>query len=105
MVVGDLKLTPEAQNFVSSLGPDRIIFQPCEVTKWNQLQQLVSTSEEKYGDVPDVWIAGAGIFEPVRLPIEFLFHIFTNGMNPMADHPFSLCPIFGLILKTQDILQ
>jgi hypothetical protein len=42
--------------------------------KWDQLQQLVATSEKKYGDVPDVWIAGAGVFEPVSLPnfVKFL---------------------------------
>lgn len=68
IIIGDLKLTPEAEAFVAKAGSDRLIFQPCDVTKWDQLQKLVPTSEEKYGDVPDVWIAGAGVFEPVGFP-------------------------------------
>lgn len=71
IIIGDLRLRQEAREFVSKAGPDRIVFQPCDVTEWDQLQELVSTSEEKYGDVPDVWIAGAGIFEPVGLLAKF----------------------------------
>jgi len=79
IIIGDLKLTPEATDFVSKVGSDRIIFQPCDVTKWDQLQKLVSASEENYGNVPDVWIAGAGVFEPVRLPFNFSFHILSHS--------------------------
>jgi NAD(P)-dependent dehydrogenase (short-subunit alcohol dehydrogenase family) len=75
IIIGDVKLTPEAEAFVSKADSDRIVFQPCDVTKWDQLKRLVFTSEEKYGDVPDVWIAGAGVFEPVRLQINFFFRI------------------------------
>jgi NAD(P)-dependent dehydrogenase (short-subunit alcohol dehydrogenase family) len=99
MIIGDLKLTPEAQHFVTSVGPDRIIFQPCDVTKWDQLQQLVSASEEKYGDVPDVWIAGAGVFEPVRLLIEFSFHILTPSSNTIINH--DLKPLSNFWLDTE----
>lgn len=78
LVIGDLKLTPEADAFVAKAGTDRIVFQHCDVTKWDQLQKLVSTSEEKYDDVPDVWIAGAGVFEPVSPRVDIPLHPFRD---------------------------
>lgn len=69
IIIGDIKLTLEAEEFISKACSDRVVFQPCDVSKWDQLQKLVSTSEKKYGDVPDVWIAGAGVFEPVSFRI------------------------------------
>jgi NAD(P)-dependent dehydrogenase (short-subunit alcohol dehydrogenase family) len=77
-MIGDLKLTPEAEAFVSKAGPDRVGFQLCDVSKWDQLQKLVATSEEKYGDVPDVWIAGAGVFEPVSLRVQYSVPLFQT---------------------------
>lgn len=82
LIIGDLKLTPEAEAFISQASSDRIVFQPCDVTKWDQLQKFISTSEEKYGDVPDVYIAGAGVFEPVRL------HSTSHPHSPPLFQPY-----------------
>jgi hypothetical protein len=86
IIIGDLKLTPEAEEFVSKAGSSRIVFHPCDVSKWDQLQMLVSVSEDKYDDVPDIWIAGAGIFEPVSLEVHSntLCRCALNQLSPLA---------------------
>jgi hypothetical protein len=100
MIIGDLRLTQEAKEFVSRVGRDRIVFQPCDVVKWDQLQKLVSTSEVKYKDVPDVWVAGAGIFEPVRLA-KFSFYVLSHGLRLI--NLMSFLPTSGSIPRIQDI--
>lgn len=65
VVIADLKLSSEAEEFVNSSGR-RAVFAPCDVTLRKDLENLVNTSRLEFGDVPDVWIAGAGVFEPVR---------------------------------------
>lgn len=42
-----------------------VVFETCDVTKWKDLQQMVDASVKHFGDVPDVYIASAGVFEPV----------------------------------------
>jgi NAD(P)-dependent dehydrogenase (short-subunit alcohol dehydrogenase family) len=101
MIIGDLRLTQEAKEFVSRVGRDRIVFQPCDVAKWDQLQKLVSTSEVKYKDVPDVWVAGAGVFEPVRLLAKFSFYVLTHGLRLI--NIMSLLPTSGSIPRIQDM--
>jgi NAD(P)-dependent dehydrogenase (short-subunit alcohol dehydrogenase family) len=67
VIVADLKLTEDAEKFMnSSEGGKSAIFVKCDVTIRADLENLIKVSEEKYGDVPDVYIAGAGVFEPVR---------------------------------------
>ena len=44
---------------------DNVVFQKTDVTKREQLERLVPFAKEKFGSTPDVYIAGAGIFEPV----------------------------------------
>jgi len=68
VIFADLKLTPEASTFVDSLSPKEAVFVKCDVMKRDNLENLVVVSEKEFGDVPDVWIAGAGVFEPVRPP-------------------------------------
>jgi NAD(P)-dependent dehydrogenase (short-subunit alcohol dehydrogenase family) len=77
VIIADLKLTPEAEKFVNSEAPSAI-FTKCDVTKRSDLENLIKVSEEKYGDVPDVYIAGAGVFEPVRPP--------SPSPNPTLTH-------------------
>ena len=64
VVIGDLRLSPEADELVKS--SDDVVFQKCDVTNWKDLQNLVTVSHQKFGDVPDVYVPGAGIFEPVH---------------------------------------
>ncbi|PYH30895.1 15-hydroxyprostaglandin dehydrogenase [Aspergillus neoniger CBS 115656] len=62
IIIADLCLIPEAQQFVDS--SDAVIFQRCDVRKWAELQALIQLSQDKWNDVPDVYVASAAIFEP-----------------------------------------
>jgi NAD(P)-dependent dehydrogenase (short-subunit alcohol dehydrogenase family) len=68
VIIADLRLTEEAQKFINGSTANSVIFEKCDVTKRADLENLIKVSEEKYGDIPDVYIAGAGVFEPVYLP-------------------------------------
>ena len=63
MLVADIKLTDEAQKLVDD-NKD-VVFQETDVTKWDQLKRIVTVSKDKLGSTPDVYVAGAGVFEPV----------------------------------------
>lgn len=63
IIIGDLRLGEEAQKLVDS--SDNVVFAKCDVSKRADLENLVKVSIEKFGDVPDIYIAGAGVFEPV----------------------------------------
>lgn len=65
VVIGDLKLGAEAQTFVAD-NASRVVFAECDVTKRKHFLEEVKKSISTFGDVPDVYIAGAGVFEPVR---------------------------------------
>ncbi|GLA02071.1 hypothetical protein AnigIFM60653_001366 [Aspergillus niger] len=62
IIIADLRLIPEAQQFVDS--SDAVIFQRCDVRNWSDLQALIQLSQDKWNDVPDVYVASAAIFEP-----------------------------------------
>ena len=62
VIIADLALTEEAKRAVDS--DSKIIFQRCDVTKWSDLQDAVYTSATTLGDVPDIFVASAGVFEP-----------------------------------------
>lgn len=66
VIIADLRLTESAQRAVQS-DPD-LVFQVCNVTKWKDLQDIPEVSLQKFGDVPDVYVVSAGVFEPVRTP-------------------------------------
>lgn len=65
VIVADLKLTEDGDKFMKGEGAKAAIFTKCDVTKRADLENLITLSEKEYGDVPDVYIAGAGVFEPV----------------------------------------
>ncbi|OJJ65926.1 hypothetical protein ASPBRDRAFT_164538 [Aspergillus brasiliensis CBS 101740] len=62
IIIADLRLIPEAQQFVDS--SDTVIFQRCDVRNWADLEALIQLSQDKWNDVPDVYVASAAIFEP-----------------------------------------
>lgn len=64
VLIGDLKLVPEAEDYVSQASASEIAFEHCDVSSWPSLNNLVSASAKKFGDVPDVYAPIAGIFEP-----------------------------------------
>ena len=72
VVVADIAQTPEAKELVD--GSDNLVYQECDVSKWSDLQRLVTVAKEKFGSTPDVYVAGAGVFEPK-------WSNFWHGMN------------------------
>jgi NAD(P)-dependent dehydrogenase (short-subunit alcohol dehydrogenase family) len=63
VVIGDLQFNQDAQKLVDGSGGNAV-FKKTDVTNWKELNELVSLAKEKFGSTPDVYIAGAGIFEP-----------------------------------------
>lgn len=66
MVIADLRLNQDAQKLVDGSGGNTV-FKKTDVTNWKELHGAVDFAKEKFGSTPDVYIAGAGIFEPVSL--------------------------------------
>lgn len=64
VLIGDLKLTTEADEFIKKTGDGSVAFTQCDVSDWKALRKLITTSVEKFGEVPDVYCPCAGIFEP-----------------------------------------
>ncbi|KAH6697418.1 hypothetical protein F5X68DRAFT_186337 [Plectosphaerella plurivora] len=62
VLISDLTLTDGAKIAVQNHA--EIEFVECDVTKWQDLQNLIDVSLAKFGDVPDVFVASAGVFEP-----------------------------------------
>jgi hypothetical protein len=75
IIIADLKLTPEAEDFTRHHGSSKVIFVKTDVSKRAQLENLITVSEKHFGDVPDVYICGAAIFELVTLssPLDHIF--------------------------------
>lgn len=63
VIIGDLKLTQEAEQYLSGAG-DKVVWAKCDVTNWKDLHNLISESVKAFGDVPDVYCPVAGVYEP-----------------------------------------
>ncbi|KAL4957620.1 NAD(P)-binding protein [Aspergillus filifer] len=61
VLIADLRLTPESESLVDGKN---VIYLKTDVAKWSDLENIVTVSKEKLGDVPDVYVAGAAVFEP-----------------------------------------
>lgn len=72
IIIADLRLTDEARRFIDS-DASKTVFVKCDVTKRADLENLVKVSLEHWHDVPDFWVAGAGVFEPVSKPRTSIF--------------------------------
>lgn len=64
MIIADLRLTGDAQEAI--IEDTGITFRSCDVSRWADLQGLVDVSRQDFGGTPDIYIASAGVFEPVR---------------------------------------
>lgn len=67
VLIGDLKLTSAAEDFLHTTevdSPGSVVFRTCDVTDWKSLHALISASVQDFGEVPDVYCPCAGIFEP-----------------------------------------
>ena len=54
VLLGDLKLTKEAEDYASKASSD-VAFEKCDVTSWDDLHNLISASVKKFGAVPDIY--------------------------------------------------
>ncbi|KAK3115931.1 hypothetical protein LTR53_004262 [Teratosphaeriaceae sp. CCFEE 6253] len=64
VLIGDLKLTAEAAAYIEQNSDGHIAFEICDVSSWNSLHDLISASVATFGDVPDIYVPCAGVFEP-----------------------------------------
>ncbi|KAJ5172220.1 Short-chain dehydrogenase/reductase SDR [Penicillium capsulatum] len=67
VLIADLALRPEAQVFADAHAPGypRVVFQPTNVTQWNDLERMFDVAEREFGEI-DIVCPGAGILEAVR---------------------------------------
>ncbi|KAI9368017.1 hypothetical protein BJX61DRAFT_550761 [Aspergillus egyptiacus] len=61
VLIADLRLTPEAESLVDG---KTVIYLKTDVARWRELENIVAVSRDVLGDVPDVYVAGAAVFEP-----------------------------------------
>ena len=54
VLIGDLKLTKEAEEYMSQSSGNDVAFETCDVSSWKSLHELISASVTKFGEVPDV---------------------------------------------------
>ncbi|KAK4503845.1 hypothetical protein PRZ48_004760 [Zasmidium cellare] len=64
IVIGDVKLVPEAEEWIKQVPKEEVFWQTCDVTSWKDLHDLISASVKHFGDVPDIYVPSAGVFEP-----------------------------------------
>jgi NAD(P)-dependent dehydrogenase (short-subunit alcohol dehydrogenase family) len=64
VIIGDLKLTSDAEQYISSRKDKDIVFEKCDVTSWSDLHDLITASVKAFGDVPDVYAPVAGVLDP-----------------------------------------
>jgi 3-hydroxybutyrate dehydrogenase len=74
VVIADLALRPEAEALVSqypSTSPGaKAVFQKTDVMDWTQLDKMFEVAIAHFGGA-DIVCPGAGVYEPVRLPLPF----------------------------------
>ena len=79
MIIADIRLTNDAEKFIQSTRIDQLVFVKTDVTKRDDLENLFTISEKAFHDVPGVYIAGAGVFEPVSSPYTYESLLITTG--------------------------
>ncbi|KAI6709572.1 hypothetical protein JHW43_007896 [Diplocarpon mali] len=63
VLIGDLRLTTSADEFLTNTDPEAVELVKWDVTKRADLENLIAVSKKEFGDVPDAYIPGAGVFE------------------------------------------
>lgn len=86
VVIADLKLTEQAQNFLreSNKNKKTIVYVESDVRKQDHLKRLFTTSKSEFGDVPDVVVPGAGVLEPVSSSLNSV-HDFKESLLIFRD--------------------
>jgi NAD(P)-dependent dehydrogenase (short-subunit alcohol dehydrogenase family) len=95
VLIPDLRLTAEAAELING-SKGNAAFMKCDVSKWTDLEAIPSEVEKAFGKgaVADVWVPGAGIFEPKWS--SFLYDEekeFYMQMRINAEHPIKLTRI------------
>ncbi|KAH0840987.1 hypothetical protein AYO21_10536 [Fonsecaea monophora] len=72
VLAADIRSTPELEEWLQEVkGAEcKVVYQETDVAQWDQLKALARVSEQAFGEVPDLFVAGAGIFE-ARGPSNF----------------------------------
>jgi NAD(P)-dependent dehydrogenase (short-subunit alcohol dehydrogenase family) len=99
VLIADIQLLKEAQDLIQSPAlAGRVAYAKCDVCEWDQLERLPSEVVNAFGHgaVADVWVAGAGVFEPNAHASSFFLdneddHYRTMRIN--AEHPIKLTRI------------
>jgi NAD(P)-dependent dehydrogenase (short-subunit alcohol dehydrogenase family) len=73
VLIGDLKLTKEADEYVSKAKDSEIAFKKCDVSSWDDLHNLISVSVKKFSAVPDV-------YAPVVSRLAICCNMFSDGI-------------------------
>lgn len=66
VLIGDLSLQSEAVDWLESTKSDggpEVLFQQTDVADWAQLERMFDVFAQSFGGVPDIVVAGAGIYE------------------------------------------
>lgn len=96
ILICDLQLTPAAKDLISK-SPDRVHFMKCDVSDWIDLEAIPNKVSSAFGkgQTGDVWVAGAGVFEPKWS--SFIYDDEKDGgykaMRINAEHPIKLTRI------------
>lgn len=95
VLIPDLRLTSEADTLIKS-SHGNAAFTRCDVSKWSDLEAIPGEVEKAFGAgaVADVWVPGAGIFEPKWS--SFVYdqeNEFYMQMRINAEHPIKLTRI------------
>ncbi|KAF2167437.1 hypothetical protein M409DRAFT_66034 [Zasmidium cellare ATCC 36951] len=93
VLICDLRLTPEAESLIG----EKVHFLRCDVANWRHLEYIPKKVEKCFGagQVADIWIAGAAIFEPEWS--SWLYDTEKEGgyhaMRVNAEHPMKFTRI------------
>jgi len=66
IIIADLRLTTSAEKLIKE--NKTVVFKKCYVTVWKDLQEAIEAGVSSFGDVPDIYVASAGVFEPASRP-------------------------------------
>jgi 3-hydroxybutyrate dehydrogenase len=75
VLIADISLHPQAQEYLKTLPPRQkasgsgsstevVSFQKTDVSDWSQLARAFDVCHERFGEVPDIVVPGAGVYEP-----------------------------------------
>lgn len=97
VLIADIRLVEEAQHLLRDTNAaGKIAYAKCDVCNWRHLEQLPSEVEQAFGHgaVADLWVAGAGVFEPnVSSFFEDKEDDGYRAMRINAEHPIKLTRI------------